>query len=169
MKRKALPLLLLVLLFGSSAPAQSDAKKKPKKQPAPFAWSNPMGAAGLEKYGLPKGLSHKTFKSPSMGLDVGYFIYLPEGYKASGNREYPVVFDIPRRRPPTGKKSGKIYKFDHPARKTGAIAHTPSFFISTADAPDRRRSRSRFPSFPTRRSKRGQSNPPFTSFLMAAQ
>ncbi len=124
MIRKSLPLLLCLLLLGPGVFAQSTAKKKAKKAPEPFAWNNPMGATGLEKYGLPKGLSHHTFKSPSMGLEVGYFIYLPEEYDASGDRKYPVVFHLHGGRPGSEKKSIKLSKFPDEAIKAGKIQPT---------------------------------------------
>ncbi len=124
MNHKSLSLFLCLLLAGPCAFAQSTAKEKAKKAPVAFAWSNPMGAAGLEKYGLPKGLSHRTFKSPSMGLEVGYFIYLPEGYEASGERKYPVVFHLHGGRPGSEKKSIKISKFPDEAIKAGTIQPT---------------------------------------------
>ena len=31
---------------------------------------------------MPQGVSHHTFKSESMDLDVGYYIYRPEAYES---------------------------------------------------------------------------------------
>jgi endo-1,4-beta-xylanase len=37
-------------------------------------------------------LEHKTFRSESMKVDVGYNIYLPPGYAESPERRYPVIY-----------------------------------------------------------------------------
>ncbi len=47
----------------------------------PFSWVNPPG----EDRRVP-GVTHATFTSPSMGVQVGYNIYLPPGYDAAANR-----------------------------------------------------------------------------------
>jgi len=124
MIHRSLSLSLCLLLAGSSLFAQSSNKKKAKKPPEPFAWSNPIGSAGLEKYGLPSGLTHTTFMSPSMKVKVGYFIYLPEGYEASGDRKYPLVFHLHGGRPGSEKKSIKLSKFPDEAIKAGKIQPT---------------------------------------------
>lgn len=40
---------------------------------------------------LPSNVTHGTFRSASMDVDVGYSIYLPPGYEQNGRR-YPVVY-----------------------------------------------------------------------------
>lgn len=47
-------------------------------------WNNPVAFAE-------PGLSHQTFSSASMGIEVGYSIWLPPGYETSGSR-YPVIY-----------------------------------------------------------------------------
>jgi enterochelin esterase-like enzyme len=42
---------------------------------------------------LPAGVSHHTYFSQSMKHDVGYCIYLPPDYAASGKR-YPVIYNL---------------------------------------------------------------------------
>lgn len=37
-------------------------------------------------------LTHRTFRSPSMGHDVGFNIYLPKAYDAEPNRRFPVIY-----------------------------------------------------------------------------
>jgi endo-1,4-beta-xylanase len=49
-------------------------------------WNNPPAAP------LPAGVRHETFHSPSMGVDVGYNVYLPPGYDGNAARRYPVVY-----------------------------------------------------------------------------
>lgn len=60
------------------APVAADA------QVAPEAWSNPPTAAVAH-------VTHRTFRSPSVGEDVGYNVYLPPGYEQS-TRRYPVLY-----------------------------------------------------------------------------
>lgn len=53
-----------------------------------FRWVNPLPDTAHER------LTHGTFQSESMGIRVGYVIYLPPGYEDPGNaqRRYPVVY-----------------------------------------------------------------------------
>jgi endo-1,4-beta-xylanase len=115
---KLIPTLLSVLLIHIAAPAfaaeksgKSDkaagtAKKsaKPKKKPAPFKWINkPQGE-------LPKGVSHGTYQSRAMEVEIGYCIYLPPSYKsgkAKGQR-FPVVYYLHGGRPGSELKSVKL-------------------------------------------------------------
>ena len=53
-------------------------------QVGPEAWSNPPTAA------MPH-VTHQTFRSASVGADVGYSVFLPPGYEQS-TRRYPVVY-----------------------------------------------------------------------------
>ena len=70
--------LLGVLMATASAQAQEDT----------FKWVNALPDSAHER------LSHGTFRSDVMNLDVGYVIYLPPGYEAPENqqRRYPVVY-----------------------------------------------------------------------------
>ena len=68
--------LFLTLVMGLDVYAQGKAGK-PKKKPPLFSWVNP-----LPKLELP-GIEHHTFRSPSMGCEVGYCIYLPPSYDSS--------------------------------------------------------------------------------------
>ena len=72
------PFLILVL------PAATRA------QQAEFAWVNLLPDSAHPR------LSHGTFRSASMGLDVGFVIYLPPGYRdqANAQRRYPVVYHL---------------------------------------------------------------------------
>jgi endo-1,4-beta-xylanase len=49
-------------------------------------WNNPPAGP------LPKGVRHGTFRSASMGVDVGYNVYLPPDYATDTARRYPVVY-----------------------------------------------------------------------------
>lgn len=52
-----------------------------------FQWVNELPAGhGLD------GVQHATFMSPSMGVPVGYCIYLPPDYAAKSAERYPVVY-----------------------------------------------------------------------------
>jgi endo-1,4-beta-xylanase len=53
--------------------------------PVLSTWDNPL------KDPIPN-VEHKTFRSDSMNVDVGYNIYLPPGYAAAPDRRYPVIY-----------------------------------------------------------------------------
>ena len=117
--------LSLVLLF-STAAAQEDRGKSPDKgssvrpaaattAAAPFTWNAPVPTNQFSKAGFPDGFSHRTFPSPSMGLEVGYYLYLPPGYEESGERTYPVVFHLHGGRPGSEAKSIQLIRFVHKA------------------------------------------------------
>lgn len=50
----------------------------------PFQWDNPSPS-------YPSGVTHHTFHSPSMNVDVGFNVYLPPGYAGSSQR-FPVLY-----------------------------------------------------------------------------
>ncbi len=70
-------LALLALLSLATAPAQDD---RP-----PVSWVNPDLPRGA-------GLSHHTLDSAAMGHEVGYVVWLPDGYEAEDTTRYPVVY-----------------------------------------------------------------------------
>jgi len=43
---------------------------------------------------LPAGVTHHTYRSKSMGHDVGYLIYLPREYSSSPEERYPVIYNL---------------------------------------------------------------------------
>src|SRR5678816_3664115 len=49
-------------------------------------WNNEPAAP------LPAGVRHKTFRSASMGVEVGYNVYLPPDYATDTARRFPVVY-----------------------------------------------------------------------------
>lgn len=71
-----------VLLGGSLASA--GAQERQDDRP-PVSWVNPD---------LPvfRGLSHHVLASEALGHDVGYAVWLPPDYEASGDRRFPVVY-----------------------------------------------------------------------------
>ena len=113
MQSRLVPFVLLLLvatLSTGDAPAQDATKKT---QP-PFQWVNPPNLK------LP-GLKHGVFKSPSMGLDVGYCIYLPPGYEDNADRRYPVVYYLHGGRPGNESKSIRLAVFIHQYITTSGV------------------------------------------------
>jgi endo-1,4-beta-xylanase len=91
--------ILIMMVVGLVvAPVFSQTKKQQKSE-APFQWVNPLPAGKS----IP-GLRHATFKSPSMGIDVGYCIYLPPQYETTKKR-LPVVYYLHGGRPGSELKS----------------------------------------------------------------
>ncbi|MGI9241912.1 MAG: alpha/beta hydrolase [Verrucomicrobiales bacterium] len=103
--------LLCLALLCSGANAQD-------KKRAPFKWVNKPAKT------LPPGISHSSFKSKSMGLDVGYCIYLPPGYDAGAAQRYPVVYHLHGGRPGSELKSIGPAGFVDRAIRAGEIAPT---------------------------------------------
>ena len=122
-------LLTLVALATFSAPDALLGQAKKKKSPPPFSWVNEIPENQISRMNLPSGVSHQTFKSPSMGVEVGYYIYLPKGYESSGEKEYPVVFHLHGGRP--GSEARDRGQVQGRAAKAGRCAvdeHQPSSF-----------------------------------------
>ncbi|MGI9473179.1 MAG: alpha/beta hydrolase [Rubripirellula sp.] len=96
--------------------------KAKKKQPK-FQWVNP----------LPKGhdeaLHHGTFRSPSLGVDVGYAILLPDGYDESTDR-YPVVYYLHGGRPGSEAKSHRLAAKIRATRNTSGIMPAIYVFVN---------------------------------------
>ena len=72
-----------------------------------FQWVNPLPDQ------THKRLSHGIFHSESMGVEVGYVVYLPPGYEEPGNaqRRYPVVYYLPSGR--LGSEVKDIHMIKH--------------------------------------------------------
>jgi endo-1,4-beta-xylanase len=136
----------LALLCAGSVGTAAQAAKSPKaekaaKAEATFSWVSPLAPAELAKQPLPATVRHATFRSPSMGRDVGYYIYLPPGY-ASGRERYPVVYHLHGGRPGGENKSVRLARFVDEAIAAGTIAPTIYVFpnggpMSWYDMPDR--------------------------------
>ena len=124
--RAGLAVLLLVLIGSTNQVAQAQGQKK-QKQNAPFKWVNPPSKAYA---GLP--IQHKTFRSQSMGTDVGYCIYLPPGYDQSELMEtrYPVVYYLHGGRPGSELKSVGLSAFIEKAIRSDRIPPMIYIFIN---------------------------------------
>ena len=123
-----LRLVLLVALVSSLVGREAQAAQKrqqPKQKPAAFRWVNPAEPQT-------PGLEHATFRSPSMGIDVGYVIYLPEAYRQEVNqaKRFPVVYYLHGGRPGSEKKSISIAAFVHQATQAQSISPTIYVFIN---------------------------------------
>lgn len=112
----------LCLLIASTGLVFAQNAKKAKPAPPPFSWVSPMNAETAKKI-LPPTVKHATFKSPSMGIDVGYYVYLPPGYETSEER-YPVVYHLHGGRPGGESKSVKLATYVDAAIKKGTIKPT---------------------------------------------
>lgn len=97
--------------------------KNPKsfKAEAVFRWNNPPQKWTLKS--LPSNLRHSTFKSPSMGIKVGYYVYLPKEYDSPKfkNRKFPVVYHLHGGRPGSEKKSIALSSFIHRAMESKKV------------------------------------------------
>ena len=114
---------LVALSFPVESGAQEKKQKKAKPTMADFKWVNPPTRWQIEN-AIPPGVSHGTFKSESMNLDVGYYIYLPEAYKKQPDRAFPVVFHLHGGRPGSESKSYKLATYVDAAIKAGDIQPT---------------------------------------------
>ncbi|QDV18167.1 Carbohydrate acetyl esterase/feruloyl esterase precursor [Gimesia panareensis] len=97
-------LVVVTLLLISSPVCGQQKKAKPKRKP--FQWVNEL------KQELP-GVTHATFRSPSMNVDVGYCIYLPPQYRdpQNKNERFPVVYYLHGGRPGSETKSVKLVQY----------------------------------------------------------
>lgn len=113
-------------LLSSDSFAQQTQKPKKKKKPAPFKWVNPIPT---DKY---PGVTHATFKSPSMNIDVGYCIYLPDAYRDSknANEKFPVVYYLHGGRPGSEAKSVQLSTFIHDAMSKGKVPPAIYVFVN---------------------------------------
>lgn len=103
--------------------AGEKAKKRKKKTPAPFRWVNPLPKDHH------KALQHHTFRSPSLGVDVGYVILLPNAYETS-RRRFPVVYYLHGGRPGSEAKSVKLAPIIHDAIASGDVPPAIYVFVN---------------------------------------
>jgi len=103
--------VLILVLVCSVATAQTKSikksqKNKKKNPPAEFKWVTPSTKWFKEKLPLVK---HSTFESKLVSQQVGYCIYLPQGYGEKENNavQYPVVYYL------HGGRPGKEWKSAH--------------------------------------------------------
>lgn len=120
--QKLLAPVILLLALPFAAPAQQKGKKK--SSPPPFSWNAPLPEAQLARQKLPAGLTHQVFKSPSMEIEVGYYLYLPPAYETDKDRKFPVVFHLHGGRPGAEGKSIKLSTYVDAAVKEGVIQPT---------------------------------------------
>ena len=113
----------LILILTGVLAAQDAAKKK-KKVRQPFKWVNKLPA------NAPKEVRHATFRSPSMGVEVGYCIYLPAQYAANKKKRFPVVYYLHGGRPGSEIKSIKLVPWIHAAMKEGKVAPALYVFVN---------------------------------------
>ena len=89
------PSLWLFVGLLSVVSVQAQAKKKSSGSPASNApsivWVNEPKEKDLP---LPTGMTHHTFFSAVAKTNVGYCIYLPPGYETSGDKRYPVIYNL---------------------------------------------------------------------------
>lgn len=113
--------IFAIALIASPALAQNP--NAPKKTPPPFKWVNPL----TQEY---TGVSHATFKSPSMGVDVGYCIYLPPQYAKKKNQKFPVVYYLHGGRPGSELKSVRLAKPIHQNISASKVAPMIYVFVN---------------------------------------
>lgn len=102
--------------------AQNKQKSKPKT-PQSFHWVNPL------KQEL-SGVKHAKFRSPSMGIDVGYCIFLPPGYDDNAEQRYPVVYYLHGGRPGSETKSVKLATFFQKHMQSRAVPSMIYVFVN---------------------------------------
>src|SRR5262245_5162722 len=111
----------IVWICVDTAFAQTAGGDKPVAKPQPFSWVSPLPERAQAS--LPKTLRHARFKSPSMGVDVGYYIYLPPDYETGSDR-YPVVYHLHGGRPGAESKSVRLANYVDAAIQKGTIRPT---------------------------------------------
>jgi len=113
-------LLILCASLAFVAPEPLRGEPRPR---ADHSWVSPLSENQRKRFELPDTLAHRTFRSPSMGIDVGFYMYLPPGYEETETR-YPVVFHLHGGRPGAESKSVRIARFVDAAIRDETIAPT---------------------------------------------
>lgn len=132
--------LVYFLLASTSLVFAQKAKKAKSEVEQPFSWVSPMQNAEWAKENLPSTVKHATFKNASMGINVGYYIYLPPGYETSEGK-YPVVYHLHGGRPGSENKAVRLTSYVDAAIQKGTIKPTIYVFpnggpVSWYDMPD---------------------------------
>ena len=121
-------LALVVACAAVTGPASIHAQtKRPEAEPKPrppFRWVNSLPAEQTPH------VAHHTFVSPSMGIDVGYYLYLPPGYEEQKNRRFPVVYYLHGGRPGSEAKSIKLAPFANEAMTSGDLPAAIYVFVN---------------------------------------
>lgn len=136
----ALILSALLALPGRPAIAAAAKQTRTAATEPPFSWVSPVKNAEWAKKTLPPTVRHATFKSASMGIDVGYYIYLPAGYE-TGRERYPVVYHLHGGRPGSESKAVRLAAYVDAAITKGTIKPTIYVFpnggpVSWYDMPE---------------------------------
>lgn len=100
--------------------------RKAVKKPEPFRWVNPLPEGKYPR------VKHATFKSPSMGTDVGYCIYLPPQYDETSDptQRFPVVYYLHGGRPGSETKSVSLTTYIHDAISSGKVPPAIYVFVN---------------------------------------
>ncbi len=113
----------LILLFAAAPALVAQKQSRAKKRaPKPFRWVDPLPDTAAKK--LPSGVKHATFRSPSMGIDVGYYIYLPPSYDKEPEKRFPVVYHLHGGRPGSEAKSVSLAHYVDKSIADGNIQPT---------------------------------------------
>jgi len=123
LRRHAPRLVSVALVFVFAGPFASAQGANVAKKVASFSWVSPLANPESAKSGLPQTVRHATFKSASMGIDVGYYIYLPPGYESAKER-YPVVYHLHGGRPGGEGKAVRLASYVDKAIAAGMIKPT---------------------------------------------
>jgi poly(3-hydroxybutyrate) depolymerase len=122
---RLIALALVAGCLGGTGFAQQAMRSKAKTVDS-FSWISPLTNAKVARKTLRPTTKHATFKSPSMGVEVGYNIYLPTGYDA-GQERYPVVFHLHGGRPGAENKAVRLASYVDKAIAAGTI--TPTVYV----------------------------------------
>lgn len=113
-----------ISLLATSGEAQSNKQRQKKlRKPQPFKWVNKLNRK------LP-GVTHATFTSPSMQIEVGYCIYLPPAYGKNPKQRFPVVYYLHGGRPGSELKSVNLATYIHKHIESGAVAPMIYVFVN---------------------------------------
>lgn len=123
---KALKLGLVVSSLSAGWLQAQQPRVPAAKAPAPFQWVNSFRGPDIP------GLQHATFKSPSLGVEVGYCIYLPPGYDKPSHASwrYPVVYYLHGGRPGSETKSVSLMTEIHPLIAKGQAGPMIYVFVN---------------------------------------
>jgi len=119
-------LISLTPAISAVASQESDEKATAPQERVrkPFSWNNPPSAEESH----PR-MTHGTFTSPSMGIPIGYNIYLPTGYEEDTYRDvsYPVIYFLHGGRPGNESKSISLVGNVHAAIESRQVR--PVIFV----------------------------------------
>ncbi len=124
LKKPSRSWFLVLSLVAFTAVSYGQSPKSPAKpKPTPkFSWSSPLPEA--REKSLVAGVKHGTFQSPSMGIEVGYYIYLPPTYETETEARFPVVYHLHGGRPGSESKSVSLAAYVAKAIEAGEIRPT---------------------------------------------